>query len=39
VPLDTLPAARRKRLLDHTLRSHDDAVDLLRELERDQVAS
>ncbi len=39
VPLDTLPAARRKRLLDHTLRSHDDAVDLLRELERGQVAS
>jgi protein phosphatase len=39
VPLDTLPAARRRRLLDHTLRSHDDAVDLVRELERDQVAS
>ena len=39
VPLDTLPAARRKRLLDHTLRSHDDAVDLVRELERGQVAS
>jgi hypothetical protein len=39
VPLDTLPAARRKRLLDHTLRSHDDAVDLVRDLERGKVAS
>jgi hypothetical protein len=39
VPLDSLPARRRKRLIDHTLRSHDDAADLLRELERGQVAS
>jgi protein phosphatase len=39
VPLDSLPAQRRKRLIDHTLRSHDDAADLLRELERGRVAS
>ena len=38
VPLDTLPAGRRKRLVDHTLRSHDDASDLVRELERGRVA-
>ncbi|MEY2517775.1 MAG: family protein phosphatase [bacterium] len=39
VRLDSLPAARRKRLIDHTLRSHDDAADLVRELERGRVAS
>ncbi len=39
VPIDTLPAARRKRLLDHTVRSHDDASDLVRELERGRIAS
>ncbi len=39
VPVTTLPAARRKQLLDHTLRSHDDAVDLVRALERGKVAS
>ena len=39
VPLDSLPASRRKRLIDHTLRSHDDAADLMRELERGRVAS
>jgi protein phosphatase len=38
VPLDTVPAGRRKRLVDHTLRSHDDASDLVRELERGRVA-
>ena len=38
VPLETLPAGRRKRLVDHTLRSHDDASDLVRELERGRVA-
>ncbi len=38
VPLDTLPAGRRNRLVDHTLRSHDDASDLVRELERGRVA-
>ena len=39
VPLETLPAGRRKRLVDHTLRSHDDASDLVRELERGRVAA
>jgi PPM family protein phosphatase len=39
VPLHTLPAARRKQLVDHTLRSHDDASDLVRELERGRIAS
>jgi len=39
VPLQTLPAARRKQLVDHTLRSHDDASDLVRELERGRIAS
>jgi hypothetical protein len=33
VPADTVPAARRHKLLDHQLRSHDDAVDLMRQLE------
>jgi protein phosphatase len=39
VPLLTLPAARREQLVDHTLRSHDDASDLVRELERGRIAS
>jgi serine/threonine protein phosphatase PrpC len=39
VPLVSLPSSRRKRLIDHTLRSHDDAADLVRELERGRVAS
>ncbi len=39
VPLQSLPASRRERLIDHTLRSHDDAADLVRELERGRVAS
>ncbi len=39
VPLQTLPASRRKQLVDHTLRSHDDASDLVRELERGRIAS
>ena len=39
VPLQTLPAARRKQLVDHTLRSHDDASDLVRELERGRITS
>ena len=39
VPLQTLPAGRRRRLVDHTLRSHDDASDLVRELERGRIAS
>jgi protein phosphatase len=39
VPLQSLPASRRKRLIDHKLRSHDDAADLMRALERGRVAS
>jgi protein phosphatase len=33
-----LPAARREQLLDHKLRSHDDAFDLARQLELGQLA-
>lgn len=39
VPLDSLPERRRKQLIDHTLRSHDDASDLVRELELGRLAS
>jgi PPM family protein phosphatase len=39
VPLRSLKTRRGERLIDHTLRSHDDAADLMRALERDQVAS
>jgi len=39
VQLQSVPPARRKRLIDHTLRSHDDAADLVRELERGRLAS
>jgi protein phosphatase len=39
VPLGSVPASRRLRLVDHTLRSHDDASDLIRELELGRVSS
>jgi len=39
VPIETLPQTRRRQLVDHTLRSHDDASDLVRELERGRIAS
>jgi protein phosphatase len=39
VPLATVPASRRKRLIDHQLRSRDDASDLIRALELGRVAS
>ncbi|MEA2156920.1 MAG: family protein phosphatase [Solirubrobacteraceae bacterium] len=39
VPLDTVPISRRKRLVDHQLRSHDDAADLIRALELGKVSS
>jgi protein phosphatase len=39
VRADTLSARRRTDLLDHKLRSRDDAADLVRRLERGQVAS
>ena len=38
VPLATLPELRRKQLVEHTLRSHDDAADLVRELERGRIS-
>jgi PPM family protein phosphatase len=38
VPVDEVPAPRRAALLDHKLRSHDDAADLVRELERGRLA-
>jgi serine/threonine protein phosphatase PrpC len=36
VPARTLPRRRRERVLDHELRSRDDAADLVRQLERDR---
>ncbi|MBW3607957.1 MAG: Stp1/IreP family PP2C-type Ser/Thr phosphatase [Actinobacteria bacterium] len=39
VPIESLPVRRREQLVDHTLRSHDDASDLVRELERGRIAS
>jgi serine/threonine protein phosphatase PrpC len=39
VPLSSLPARRRKQLTDHTLRSHDDVTDLVRELELGRLQS
>ena len=35
----SVPDRRRERLLDHTLRSRDDAADLLRQLERGRLGS
>jgi len=37
IPASELPSSRRKRLLDHQLRSQDDASDLVRKLEQGQV--
>jgi protein phosphatase len=34
VPARTLPARQRRRVLDHELRSHNDAADIVRGLER-----
>ncbi len=39
VPVDEVPAARRATLLDHQLRSHDDAADLVRELEQGRLTA
>jgi PPM family protein phosphatase len=38
VPVQTLPARVRRTVTDHKLRSHDDAVDLVRQLERGDLA-
>ncbi len=37
VPAHAIPSARRKRVLDHELRSQTDASDLVRQLERGQL--
>lgn len=39
VPVEALPEARRGELLDHTLRSRDDAGDLIAEIERGRISS
>jgi serine/threonine protein phosphatase PrpC len=39
VPVDEVPAGRRATLLDHQLRSHDDAADLVRELEQGRLSA
>ena len=37
VPANAIPKRRRKRVLDHELRSENDAKDLVRQLERGQL--
>jgi PPM family protein phosphatase len=37
VPVDQVPQQRRSKLLDHQLRSENDASDLVRKLEQGQV--
>jgi PPM family protein phosphatase len=37
MPARAIPASRRERVLDHEWRSRDDAVDLVRALERGQL--
>jgi len=37
VPARAIPTQRRERVLDHELRGHDDAVDLVRQLERGRI--
>ena len=39
VPATQVPAARRATLLDHQLRSHDDAADLVRQLEQGSLTA
>jgi PPM family protein phosphatase len=39
MPARAIPDARRARVLDHEWRSRDDAVDLVRALERGQLDS
>jgi serine/threonine protein phosphatase PrpC len=38
VPRSAVPAARREKLLDHSLRSQEDARDLIRQLELGRIA-
>jgi hypothetical protein len=39
MPARAIPAARRDRVLDHEWRSREDAVDLVRTLERGELDS
>ena len=39
MPARAIPASRRQRVLDHEWRSREDAVDLLRSLERGQLGA
>jgi protein phosphatase len=38
VPVQTLSPRVQKTVTDHKLRSHDDAVDLVRQIERGELA-
>jgi PPM family protein phosphatase len=38
VPARAIPDRRRERVLDHEWRSREDAVDLIRALERGQLS-
>ena len=38
VPAGAIPAGRRARVLDHEWRGREDAVDLVRALERGQLS-
>jgi protein phosphatase len=38
VPAQTLSPGVQKTVTDHKLRSHDDAVDLVRQIERGELA-
>ncbi|MBA2630987.1 MAG: hypothetical protein H0U84_08205, partial [Thermoleophilaceae bacterium] len=37
VPARAIPSARRRAVLDHSWRTHEDASDLVRQLERGQL--
>jgi protein phosphatase len=39
VPARAVPRARRQRVLDHEWRSREDAVDLVRQLERGRLSA
>ena len=39
VPVDAVAEARREELLDHSLRSREDAADLINQLERGELAT
>jgi hypothetical protein len=39
VPTASLPAGQRRTVIDHKLRSRDDAQDLVRQMETGQVRS